>query len=182
MRFPRIYERNISSYSKEIRAEIAEVYGKKLCSETIRPLLKKLKLHFREAAAAKSCKRETDCEYTLAEEKLNDAETVILPSVIAKDNTEEPSCNRNESPVSELSPNNSVYFINHLGVLIFSSILQKVEALSGWLTKQWLAALFLGAVNIEQSKLLDFESLETVLGKTLFSRGFFPVPRQPSAP
>jgi len=48
-----------------------------------------------------------------------------------------------------------------------------VEALNntaGWLVKQWLAALFLGTVNIEQSKLLDFESLNAVLGRTLFSR------------
>ena len=40
IRFPYIYERNIFSYSKEIRTEIVDAYNVHLCSETIRPLLK----------------------------------------------------------------------------------------------------------------------------------------------
>jgi hypothetical protein len=41
--------------------------------------------------------------------------------------------------------------------------------LSGWLIKQWLATLLLGAVNIEQTKLLDFADLGWLLGRTLRS-------------
>jgi hypothetical protein len=44
--------------------------------------------------------------------------------------------------------------------------------LSGWLIKQWLATLLLGAVNIEQTKLLDFADLGWLLGRTL--RSLFP--------
>jgi hypothetical protein len=50
--------------------------------------------------------------------------------------------------------------------------LEKHLATSGWLLKQWLATLLLGAVNIEQTKLLDFEDLRRLLGRTL--RSLFP--------
>ena len=68
-----------------------------------------------------------------------------------------------------------VGFCHHLGVLLFSAVLFGVEkelAASGWLLKQWLATLLLGAVNIEQTKLLDFEDLRRLLGRTL--RSLFP--------
>ena len=69
----------------------------------------------------------------------------------------------------------AVGLCHHLGVLLFSAVLSGVEkevAASGWLLKQWLAALLLGAVNIEQTKLLDFEDLRRLLGRTL--RSLFP--------
>jgi len=68
-----------------------------------------------------------------------------------------------------------VSFCHHLGVLLFSVVLSGVEkevASGGWLLKQWLATLLLGAVNIEQTKLLDFEDLRRLLGRTL--RSLFP--------
>jgi len=64
-------------------------------------------------------------------------------------------------------------FCHHVGVLLFFKVLWGLEqhvATEGWLLKQWLAALLLGAVNIEQTKLLDFEALERLLGRTLRSR------------
>jgi hypothetical protein len=66
-------------------------------------------------------------------------------------------------------------FCHHLGVLFFSAALLDLEkqmATGGWLLKQWLATLLLGAVNIEQTKLLDFEDLHRLLGRTL--RSLFP--------
>jgi hypothetical protein len=68
-----------------------------------------------------------------------------------------------------------VRFCHHLGVLLFSAVLLGLEeavAAGGWLLKQWLATLLLGAVNIEQTKLLDFEDLRRLLGRTL--RSLFP--------
>ena len=38
------------------------------------------------------------------------------------------------------------------------------------MVKQWLAMIFLGAVNIERSKLLDFDGLSVMLGRTLRGR------------
>ena len=43
MRFPKIYEKNKYSYRKAMLGEIEEIFGKKISSETIRPLLKELK-------------------------------------------------------------------------------------------------------------------------------------------
>lgn len=39
----------------------------------------------------------------------------------------------------------------------------------GWLLKQWVATILLGAANIEQSKLLYFDDLRRFLGQTLRS-------------
>jgi hypothetical protein len=75
-------------------------------------------------------------------------------------------------PVPEPTPP-TTSFCHHVGVLLFSKVLWGLEqhvATEGWLLKQWLATLLLGAVNIEQTKLLDFEALERLLGRTLRSR------------
>jgi len=172
IRFPVIYERNISSYSKEMRAEIKESYGVHLCSESLRPLLQEIRNRIDGAEATESAKRETFCECNQSEDGYNACEPGISLAADAK--PEDPNhCIRKESPVLEASSEPCMRFVNHLGVLIFSSVLQKVEELTvtaGWLTKQWLAALFLGSVNIEQSKLLDFDSMDAVLGRALFSR------------
>ena len=45
--------------------------------------------------------------------------------------------------------------------------LNKVEQTSkeyGWILRQWLASILLESVNIEQSKLLDFEDLNKIIG------------------
>ena len=173
IRFPSIYRETRSSYSKQMRLEIAEVYGKTLCSETLRPLFKELKNQVNEEPKAADRKRETDCECVLAPEVLNAEEIEVLAPPADEIAIAKCVGIRKESPVSGVISEKSIRFVHHLGVLIFSSVLLKVEALTtkaGWLTKQWLTALFLGAVNIEQSKLLDFDGLEAMLGRTLLSR------------
>ena len=172
-RFPRIYENNKSTYSQEMRSEIYEAFNVELCSETLRPLLKKLKKSINGDHSETSEKRETYCECTGSGESHDSAHDKLSRSVIDQECATASSCIRKESPVSEVKPRIKMRFVHHLGVTIFSSVLQKVEVLNnttGWLMKQWLASLFLGTVNIEQSKLLDFESLNAVLGRTLFSR------------
>ncbi len=144
-----------------------------LCSETLRPLLKKLKDEINGDYSDKNDGRETCCECTDSNENNNSAKDKLSLPVIDEEGDADSSCIRKESPVSEVNPEINIRFVHHLGVTIFSSVLQKVEALNntaGWLVKQWLSALFLGTVNIEQSKLLDFESLNTGLGRTLLSR------------
>jgi len=86
-----------------------------------------------------------------------------------------PPANRKPTPVlptPEPTPS-TARFCHHVGVLLFCKVLWGLEqhgATEGWLLKQWLATLLLGAVNIEQTKLLDFEALERLLGRTLRSR------------
>lgn len=173
MRFSGIYRDNPSTYSKQMRAEIAEVYGEDLCSETLRPLLKELKDKINSGLGRQDDKRETDCECVLASEAVNEGKIEVLRPETSGLGIMERSAIRQESPVSGVSDEGAVRFVHHLGVLMFSAVLLKVEALMGdwgWMAKQWLAAIFLGAVNIERSKLLDFDGLEAMLGRTLRCR------------
>jgi hypothetical protein len=58
-------------------------------------------------------------------------------------------------------------FCHHAGILLFSAYFQPLaEGLgeAAALIKQWLAAVLLGASNIEQSKLLDWNALQSLLG------------------
>lgn len=59
-------------------------------------------------------------------------------------------------------------FCHHVGVLLFSGFFAKINHLLGdqaGMVKQWLATILLGAINIEQTKTLDFDALEAFLGK-----------------
>ncbi len=173
MRFPVIYGENHSSYSKQMRVEIADVYGEALSPETLRPLLKELKEQIKGGSRREDEKRETDCECILDSQAVNDEKTGVLPSETGKVGMTEDSTIRRETPVSMKVTERTTRFVHHLGVLMFSAVLLKVESLivdKGWMAKQWLATIFLGAVNIERSKLLDFDGLEALLGRTLRCR------------
>ena len=80
--------------------------------------------------------------------------------------------NRKESPDFARESSDSVQWCRHLGVLLFSEALREVAQLDGdkgWLLKQWLACGLLAAVNIEQSKLLDLEDLQKLIGRVLYT-------------
>jgi len=173
MRFPVIYKENPYSYNKQMRVEIADVYGEDLCPETLRPLLKELKEQINSESGVETGKRETDCECVLESEAINAGKIDVLPPTTGEIGMIEGLDIRQESPVSGATDEGSICFVHHLGVLMFSTVLIKVEALvaeAGWMVKQWLVAILLGAVNIEQSKLLDFDGLEAMLGRILRCR------------
>ena len=142
-------------------------------SETLRPLLKELKDRIHGNPAKEDETRETDCECVLESKPVDDEQNQVIEPETSQGCVMDCSDIPQGSPVSEAPSEECIHFIHHLGVLLFSAVLLKVEALmgeKGWLAKQWLATLFLGAVNIEQSKLLDFDGLEVLLGKSLRSR------------
>lgn len=180
MRFPEIYQQSRSGYSQRLRGEIQRVFGVKLSGECLRPLLKSLRAELRHevnkpSRPSEAESRETACESLLATKPLNPAPRPPKPLALAPAGDLPPD-NRKESPVlPELAAAPTAGFCHHLGVLLFSAVLSGVEkqvAANGWLLKQWLATLLLGAVNIEQTKLLDFEDLRRLLGRTL--RSLFP--------
>ena len=73
--------------------------------------------------------------------------------------------NRKQTLSSNIEP--QYQFCHHAGILLFSSYLQQIVVGLGEnavLIKQWLAAVLLGATNIEQSKLLDWKALQYLLG------------------
>jgi len=72
-----------------------------------------------------------------------------------------------------MPPPGGYQFCHHAGVLLFSVFLNEVKSAvttGGELVTQWLAAILLGAVNIEQTKLLNYPSLEYFLGQKLPNR------------
>jgi cell division protein FtsB len=161
MRFPAIYKETQYDYSQRMRHEIEHVFGCSLTGETLRPLLQELITEIKEK------KRETSCECPEA-----DPADEGLNSEAAGSNEEEfipaESDNRKTSPPSEPVVWEVVALCHHVGVLLFSGLFSRLDAWMGedsWLLKQWLASILLGAINIEQTKLLDFDDLTKLLGK-----------------
>jgi len=176
MRFPSIYGKTRYAYSKRMRQEIQQVFGESLSSETLRHLFKELK----QVGQAPSEPNNLDAEAPEREIAGDSDPTPAQPSM-----PPEPTCppipcqapdapqtdNRKESPVSA-STDGAATGCHHVGVLIFSAVLLRVAASlkeGGSLLKQWLSTILLGAVNIEQTKLLDFDALTLLLGETLAS-------------
>ena len=179
VRFPEIYGQSRVGYSQRLRTEIERVFALKLSGECLRPLLKCLRAELRQecpelGVAGEMEKREIPCvcppeSPTVAVQIPAEVSPVAPPNP--------PPGLRKESPdfpgPAPAWP--VVRFCHHLGLLLFSGVLAGLEkgvAEGGWLLKQWLATLLLGAVNIEQTKLLDFADLGWLLGRTL--RSLFP--------
>lgn len=168
MRFPHVYRENRRSYSKAIREEIAEVFNVTLSAETLRPFLGRLKKQLLEEELS-ATNRETPCDLSTTGQAEN-LTTEPVDHLVSQGNGDVgKGGNRKGYPSLEI--NACTRFVHHLGPLLFSHVLQQVELIgeTGWLLKQWLFTLLLGAVNIEQSKLLDFAGMNRLLGRTLKS-------------
>ena len=73
-------------------------------------------------------------------------------------------------PAAEITvpPQQDFRFCHHAGILLFSAYLNRFEAVLGGgadFIKQWIVTVLLGAVNIEQSKLLNGHDLQRLLGQ-----------------
>lgn len=93
---------------------------------------------------------------TLAEK--NHKQTVELLS--------EGSSNCHDFPTSNQRPD-GYQFCHHAGILLFSAFLNRLDGQldnGGEQIKQWLVMVLLGAVNIEQSKLLNWDALRRLIG------------------
>jgi hypothetical protein len=197
VRFPQIYAQSRSGYSQRIRNEIREIFKVSLSGECLRPLFQQLKAEWRQEIDASgpslaaetpvptpapsdvgpAQNRETACVCPPppppAPAPADAASTAPLP---CEPPAPTPPAIGNQSPCfPPAAPGGTAGFCHHLGVLLFSKVLLDLEhhmaaSDSGWLCKQWVATLLLGAVNIEQTKLLDFQGLERLLGRTLRSR------------
>ena len=102
------------------------------------------------------------------------ADSAVQPSVQAptlSGNTVEPS------PFFPKDPAEALYWCDHAGVLVFATALAAISQVSPTPQKilaQWMAALLLGAQNIEQTKYLNWEDLELILGQVVR----FPTPQR----
>ena len=165
MRFPKIYAVDRRCYSQNMRAEIDEVFRVSISAETLRPLFKKLRAVIDQERGLDG---ESSCDKPI--DQVPDDETEY-PIELANLEPSQYPVDRKESP--HMPPESAIRFVHHLGVLLFSPILINLRELGGefgCLLQQWLAAVLLGAVNIEQSKLLDMDSLQRLIEKTMKSR------------
>jgi hypothetical protein len=85
--------------------------------------------------------------------------------------------NAHSSPFFPKDPAQSLYWCDHAGVLVFATALAAISRVSPTpqgILAQWMAALLLGAQNIEQTKYLNWEDLELILGGVVR----FPTPQR----
>jgi hypothetical protein len=85
--------------------------------------------------------------------------------------------NVHPSPFFPKDPAASLYWCDHAGVLVFTTALAAISHLCPTpqrILSQWMAALLLGAQNIEQTKYLNWEDLELILGQVVL----FPTPQR----
>ncbi|MDA3833993.1 MAG: hypothetical protein PF495_11405 [Spirochaetales bacterium] len=165
MRFSPIYAQDRYTYSCQIRREIKQVFGCDISSETLRPLLGRLKAQFKdehphELSPQTTPERASTCD-------LSETDQGQTP-VNKPDNDRTTLGNRNNSLAfyqdqSQVRP----LFCHHAGLLIFCSLLTPLRRFlneKSSMIQQWIATVLSGAVNIEQTKVLDFKSLKQLLG------------------
>jgi hypothetical protein len=192
-RWPVVTERGDYGSSQRLRQEIEEIFGVELSGETLRPLLQELKrtppvvaeetvalsvaIEVQEPRPPESVseKRETPCACAAAE-----ATSDLRPTSLGSHATASPWLGSNKpkgSPVFGMGPVGQSVWCDHAGVLLFAQALNQISAVVDPpqpLLRQWSASLLLGAVNIEQTKFLNWEDLELLLGTVVR----FPTPQR----
>ncbi len=182
-RFFDIYKENKYSYSAEIRKEIKEVFNKDISGETLRPHFKKWKEKHKEVETTKEkeiltkekdaseLQNEKDLELPLSSPSLPvGSKRECLPVIVDTEDVIKKQL-KNSKPKQTLFFLQGLYeyyFCHHVGVLLFSMMITKLDKFledEALIVKQWISAILLGAINIEQTKLLDFNALEVFFGK-----------------
>ena len=157
---------------KRLRQEIESVFAVKISQETLRPLLGKLKRGEASARATTSVQGAQTTAGSLPESSQggpNGQEVSLQARETACDCAPQSSASLSEPvPVLEAAP--QTHWCDHAGVLLFAptlvavaQVLDRPESLFG----QWLASLLLGAVNIEQTKFLNWEDMSRLLGSVV---------------
>lgn len=186
LRFRDIWAQTHYDYSARIRQEIAEVFGVTISAETLRPLFNRLKQEQRgmrqdgdgeppvEGEGAVEPKRANSCDSAPDpdEEPIGPNGRQSADGAASGTDRHEAAAagvadNRNRSLVFHKQGTPPV-FCHHAGVLLFAAALTALQARLGEaaaMIKQWVAAVLLGAVNVEQTKLLNGRALEAFLGK-----------------
>jgi hypothetical protein len=155
---------------KRLRKEIESVFAVKLCQETLRPLIGQLKrqpvvsTHGAEQAATGSPK-ESGAKPTTAD-GLHQSGHNAPENQRVSSQSEETTCGC--FPALAAVP--QTVWCDHAGVLVFApsllAIAQVLDPPEARFT-QWLASLLLGALNIEQTKFLNWEDLAQLLASVV---------------
>lgn len=179
-RFYAIYPDNHYSYSKVIRQEILECFGKSISGESLRPYFAQWidRLTARTSVLEDSPPEASPKPVTHQEENNHESgheepETPLCSSLELNNRKQTVVLAADEPAHVIMPPPGGYQFCHPAGVLLFCAFLNDVKSavtIGGELVTQWLAAILLGAVNIEQTKLLNYPSLEYFLGQKLPNR------------
>ena len=168
VRWPDLVREGLYGIGKRLRQEIQRVFGVKLSQETLRPLLGEL----RRSPCATAV---SETEETIAESLPQSSESALDHQGISSQVREQVcDCVPLEVPAPEPTKRELALervpqslWCDHLGVLLFAPVLLAVAPVvkpAEGLLKQWLASLLLGALNIEQTKFLNWADLTRLLG------------------
>ncbi|MCI0353480.1 MAG: hypothetical protein L0099_00355, partial [Acidobacteria bacterium] len=171
MRWPDLVKDGQYGIGKRLRQEIQRVFNVTLSQETLRPLLGKLRRQQVPAASAGA-----DAGATIADALPQSSEPPPDNQGVRSQAREKPcdciAVELEEKPPPEsaelaLAATPQTLWCDHLGLLVFApaliavaQVIQPAEALF----KQWLASVLLGALNIEQTKFLNWADLSRLLG------------------
>ena len=179
LRFQDLYQESHYRYSQKIREEIKEVFQIEFSGESLRPIFTELKssLNNKNIFVDSTCNEEEERAITCElEQEAEEAECMEAPvTPIEKSNLPEPvqskaqpAQNQNRKKSLAFYKNEEQWvFCHHVGVLILSSLISKLQGIiksNRLFIQQVLITVLLGAKNIEQTKILDFDSLGAFLG------------------
>jgi hypothetical protein len=168
------FELHPQAPSRYLREMVLKVYKVSLSAETIRPLLADYR---KKKKTQETPYTQTACDSELKSSGSSQEENTIqaIENESVEDFTAEsalpkpPETDRKRSACfpEKMLPR----FLPHAGLAVFLPMLKTlkdVDEEDGGLLQQWAAGILLGAVNIEQTKTLDYASLETFLGPIRF--------------
>jgi transposase len=169
-RWPDLMRESPYGIGKRLRQEIQRIFGVKLSQETLRPLLGELKQQPSSATPPESS-GPTTAEGLPQLGQNASADQPVSAEVWEKTCDGAAAAIEPEPAASwALAAAPQTLWCDHLGLLLLAPVLvavaQVVEPLQA-LFKQWLASLFLGALNIEQTKFLNWPDLSRLLGEVV---------------
>ena len=191
-RWPQLQEEGCRNYRQRLQGEIEQIFGVRLSGEALRQMLKEIRGSGGpgEPEAMASPMSEEDRPSVLerpSEEGVpfeGEAEEVVeAASMEEKSCLTEGAAGGPEEPTSNSTPPiwqpepGQAWWCDHAGLLWFAqalgSVAGAVEAPEPVLA-QWLGSVLLGAMNVEQTKYLNWEDLSLLLGSVVR----FPTPQR----
>ena len=192
VRFKYLYRKEKYRYSSVIRSEIKEIYDVELSAETLRPLFQELKAEFLKEQSKGPTDHEDSDNNTGSEEQQEQAMVLNTPpaesdrpnhSSMENKGVDDPtntSSTFEKSPPDILKHSESLKnnrkpsapfsgWCSHLGLVFFNEALASLknrlaESAFGNNAVQWIQQVLLGAGNLEQTKLLDINDLQSLFG------------------
>ena len=177
--FDWIYPKDRYTYSQRIRADILEVFNVAISAESLRPYFKEWKRALNPAIDAEYDTTPPTPEITqdtptsdasASQQPITGTEPSVSNDRVIGQGFQKTPCLKDLKQVNRkhaVISSEPYRFCHHVGVLLFSAFLAPLAMrcrVGGEEVKQWLVALLLGVVNIEQSKLINWPALHYLLG------------------